>query len=555
MKRLLLILIASFVGIVLYSQVPAPLLWLRSDSLGSNQNVWRNVSNQQTKTDNLGSANVSFADVANTQEKQQSSATDAAFVNFKGSLQADSMNYNPSLRVSGSSSIVINSISTEYENITVMVVYRTNDSVNEQNVWQIGDSTATERAGQSTQKIYDNYSGNQFRENNSTKSVVCTQTQKIKKAEDETYTLKLGNSNALPFDGEISEVLLFSGVRHANITKTWESYLAVKYGITLCGRSYYNSFGDSIWNFFDAEKYSGQIIGIGRDNYFGLNQKQSKTEDDKIIFGAEKRGNTNKSNQSQIDDLQFIMIGMDTIVEKSEIYLENGFTLTRYGNFRVQKTGKQEIPTFLEIDCSDFDIENDLFSNLHLLINRGGEENFYQKNLDFYSPEFIDTTNKIIKFKNIFWDTDHNGSDIFCLALLTPDSLMNCAIINNSNPDENVFAYFEDFYSNPDSQQKAASIQDTDNDGITPKFISQNFNAVVNLYPNPSNGNFTIDIQAAGKTDFTISIFSVDGKEIQQRKISGQSVYNEEFNLRSKGEYQIKIQSKNEEQTLKILIF
>lgn len=560
MKKILLILIVSLTGIALYSQVPAPLLWLRSDSLGNNPNLWQDISEKQVINSNLEITDNIFIETTIASELQISN--DANFLNFQENFQEEIMNFNPSLRVNGSSSIVIDSISTESDRITVMVVYQTNDSLQEQNVWQIGDSTTTGRAGQSTQKIYDNYGENPFRENNYTKTMICTQTQKIYKTETEKYNLKLGNTNELPFNGKISEILLFSGFRHESIIKTWESYLAIKYGVTLCERSYYNSLEDSIWNFWEAEKYSGQIIGIGRDNYFGLNQKQSKTENGTIVFGVKEKVEKNKNNISQITDLQFIILGIDTISmkEKSEIYLNNGFSLTKYGNFRIQKSGKQAIPTFIEIDCSDFEIEKELFLNLHLLINRSGEENFYSGNLDFYPPETIDTINKILKFKNIFWDTDHNGSDIFCLALLSPDSIMNYAILNDDNPDENVISFFEKFYLNNDNSENGIETQNFDNQDIVSKTKSateqsENFNSIIILSPNPNNGNFQLKIQNEEKTNFTVTIFTIEGKEVLKRKLSGQSIYNEEFYLRNKGEYQVKIQNKNEEKTFKILIF
>ena len=151
-----------------------------------------------------------------------------------------------------------------------------------------------------------------------------------------------------------------------------------KYGITLRERSYYNSAEDSVWNYFGNEQFQ-QIIGIGKDEYFGLNQKQSITSDKKIIFGTENRVENNRDNRTQIEDLQFILLGIDTLEfnNRTEIDLENGFTLIKYGNFRIQKIGTQEINTFLEIDCSNLDIEAENFQNLRLLINRNEESNFY----------------------------------------------------------------------------------------------------------------------------------------------------------------------------------
>jgi hypothetical protein len=476
-------------------------MWLRADRVGGaiERNIWQDVTSQ---------------------------GNHGTLLNFRETIQLEDMNYNPAIMLSGLAQLKIDSILTTSDNLTIMLVYQVLDNLREENVWQIGDSTSIDRAGQTTQQIIDYYGASRFGESNKRHAVVSTQTQKIRN-DSKQYNLTLGQFGRLPFNGKIAEVLLFSDISHDSITKTWESYLAVKYGITLCGRSYYNSVHDSIWNYFGNEKFSGQIIGIGKDKHFDLNQKQSTTTDKKIVLGANEKTETNQANQSEINDLQFIMLGVDTIAfkEKTEIYLDNGFILTQYGNFRVQKTGKQAIPTFLEIDYSEFDIETTHLKDLHLLINRDGED-FYTDNLEYYPSEIIDTANKVLIFKNIYWDTDNNGVDLFCISLQTPSSIIKSStnaddiITSNNKPQKDINDY------------------------------------TATIYPNPSHdGHFEVMLQFSEDTNAIITIINQEGKTLQTRAISNQSIYNEQFVVKTKGEYKIHIQTTTSSPTiLKIVI-
>ncbi|MDR2009023.1 MAG: T9SS type A sorting domain-containing protein [Bacteroidales bacterium] len=545
MKRVPVLLIVLAISSFVYSQeasVQFPQLWMRADSVGNEleQNIWRDISGNNNH---------------------------GKLIRFSAYGQLEELNYNPAIKLTDSVQIRVDSILTISDNITVMLVYHVSDSLREENVWQIGDTSTESRAGQTTQQIVDNYGTNRFSETNNKHAVISTQTQIIRST-NEQYNLTLGRFDTLTFNGKIAEVLFFSGIEHDSITKIWEAYLAIKYGVTLYGRSYYNSIHDSVWNYFGNENLSGQIIGIGKDEYFGLHQKQSITTDEKIIFGADTSAwqtsvtGSNTGNQPEMNNLQFIILGMDTIAfkEKTEIHLENGFTLTKYGAFRVQKTGIQAIPTFMEINYSDFEIDTTFLTSLHLLINR--EEDEYVENFDFYPPEYIDTVNKVLIFKNIYWDVDNNGSDLFYIALLTPDSTMNYAILNENEPGDSLLSYIESINPADAVSNLPKCITCSTNEGNISNTNNKNQNSdntinpcVATVYPNPSvDGHFEVVLQFTEETEATVSIINQEGKVIQVRSIKNQSVYNEPFEIKTRGEYQVKIQAKTELQLIKIIV-
>ena len=125
---------------------------------------------------------------------------------------------------------------------------------------------------------------------------------------------KSPGTNYSNLNGEIAEIISYShkktGVEFAKI----ESYLSIKYGITLnntdggANGNYYSNSGDTIWKAND--NYHFDVIGIGKDTLYHLNQKQSKTNDGKFIVFIDKLANTNLNNIGNIENNQsYIMVG------------------------------------------------------------------------------------------------------------------------------------------------------------------------------------------------------------------------------------------------------
>ncbi|WP_035717591.1 beta strand repeat-containing protein, partial [Flavobacterium succinicans] len=114
------------------------------------------------------------------------------------------------------------------------------------------------------------------------------------------------------FEGEVAEVVLFpSSLTLVDKVKV-ESYLAIKYGITLAPSvvSYVNSLGTVLWN---DTKYWHDVFGIGKDDASSLNQSQSNSintgsGDGK---GQSGKGNIVLSDPTSLNDGDFLMMGHD----------------------------------------------------------------------------------------------------------------------------------------------------------------------------------------------------------------------------------------------------
>ncbi|WP_160441817.1 MULTISPECIES: S-layer homology domain-containing protein [Saccharibacillus] len=119
-------------------------------------------------------------------------------------------------------------------------------------------------------------------------------------------------------DGSVSEMIVFNRKLADQERQKVNSYLALKYGMTLTGSNlenvdYIASDGSSMWDAGDNAGYGHRITGIGRDALSGLEQKQSKSQDkDALVtlaLGVEVAP-SNKDNANAITNEQsFLTFG------------------------------------------------------------------------------------------------------------------------------------------------------------------------------------------------------------------------------------------------------
>ena len=126
-------------------------------------------------------------------------------------------------------------------------------------------------------------------------------------------TNNIGNESGwFAFDGEVAEIILYSFSLTPLEKLKVESYLAIKYGITLDPSitNYVSSSGTVIWN---NATYWNDVFGIGKDDASGLNQTSSNSINTGSGDGTGQsgKGNIVLSSASSFDDGDFLMIGHD----------------------------------------------------------------------------------------------------------------------------------------------------------------------------------------------------------------------------------------------------
>ena len=123
------------------------------------------------------------------------------------------------------------------------------------------------------------------------------------------------------FDGRIAEIVVYDedlDAISANTRNKIESYLALKYGVTLdqaIPQDYLASDGTTTpWNATEGGVYNKDIAGIGRDDVGSLNQKQSRSVNDDafVAIGHGGIAATNQANTNDFaSDLTFLTWGND----------------------------------------------------------------------------------------------------------------------------------------------------------------------------------------------------------------------------------------------------
>lgn len=132
-----------------------------------------------------------------------------------------------------------------------------------------------------------------------------------------------GQDDYYPFNGRlrdwvgpVGELILYAGPITTTEANRIESYLAMKYGITLGGNgsstlAYVSSAGTTVWA--AASGYHNDVIGIARDDNSAFLQKQSHAPDDTSRLYLNTLAATNSSNTATFtNNGAFVLMGRNT---------------------------------------------------------------------------------------------------------------------------------------------------------------------------------------------------------------------------------------------------
>ncbi|MGG7665523.1 T9SS type A sorting domain-containing protein [Dyadobacter sp. BHUBP1] len=117
------------------------------------------------------------------------------------------------------------------------------------------------------------------------------------------------------FVGNIGELIIYgAGAVSATDRNKVDSYLAIKYGVTLAAGTNYTTSTDAVvWDATANAAYHNNVAGIGNDFRSALHQKQSRNQhtntNNQVIIGLGGIAATNDANTSQLADGQFLIWG------------------------------------------------------------------------------------------------------------------------------------------------------------------------------------------------------------------------------------------------------
>lgn len=321
----------------------------------------------------------------------------------------------------------------------------------------------------------------------------------------------LGKSNAqkedlAAFEGKIAEFIVFNRSINPKEQLVIESYLALKYGITLPSSDYRNAKGELLWSNEKNIEFSNHIAGIGRDDVMQLLQKQSTStaESHSIIIGAGQLQSSNTDNTYPLNEGDFLIWGNNNAApawEEVESEKPNNCTFLQR-KWLMTTTGQtaNSIPTSIQWDVSDLNIPTN--HQISLVIDRNGQNEFSDNSTFILSSERTDTD--LITFQNVQWDIDGSGNDHFTFAI---------------SP---IYPVITEFFE---------------------------------VSPNPSQGAITIAVELQQAADVEVNIFDIQGRKLQETlKGKKQNVYSFQSQINSPGVYLVELKTENEKWSKEIII-
>lgn len=408
--------------------------------------------------------------------------------------------------------------------ITVATVYRSEDDPNEKGIWNVRinndqDINMTDRCITGPQSIV-RYSGGviPFPVVSAVAQLWSSSTASAAPA----ITLgqaNIASSGPLTFKGVIAEYIVFDRLLAGIERQMLQSYLGIRYGATMQYMDYITSRGAVIWNYNANKEYSASVAGIGRDDNFYLNQKQSGVTDgsDFLFIAAGKAAASNDRNNYALKDGEFLVWGNNGKQLKPEL---NGDSATRFPlierKWIMEATGSNAntIPTEIVLNTS-YPIRP--MKQCYLVIDRSAKGDFSSASTEYIAADSVEKGKAF--FKNIKWDTDKSGTDLFTFS-------------------------FGDIVA-ADGAFAAARFDDS----RLPN-ISYNYS----LYPNPSKGDYTIKLTFNGQSDVSIKVLDGRGSLISEHNGKGSLEYIFKGHVQMPGLYVVEIRSKYGRELFKLIV-
>jgi hypothetical protein len=211
------------------------------------------------------------------------------------------------------------------------------------------------------------------------------------------------------FNGIIPEVILFPRFITPVERQKVESYLALKYGISLAQLfpvSYLNSSGDIIW---DAEIHSSHhmnITGIGRDDISGLYQKISENTKTPGVMKIAAEG--------ELKNNCFLVWGDNG---KPLRFAEEPALRKMLREWKISSFNFSGNPVTISTDELSINEIDPLYEGetYWLMIDKSGTGTFPFGKTEYKQSLPLTPQERLIKFNSLVIDSDFSGSDLFTL--------------------------------------------------------------------------------------------------------------------------------------------
>lgn len=375
-----------------FDSLSRPSLWIRPDQGVINTNQWTDIS---------GNGN------------------HALFVPPLSALANATINYHKTVQLNGADQLLEAPVNMEeLAELAILCVFQSTDTL-ERTIWRTINAD-TRKIDLSTRRasgpdlitdIYGKYENAAYLNTVSQSWDKSTPSATIGAFEIGGADMASGKRM---FKGSIAELMIFKRALTFLERAQIETYLAIKYGVSVQGHNYVSSSQKVLWHTERNAAYT-RIAGIGRDDAFSLNQKQSASAYDSgmVVMSLGSIAATNAQNTSTLQNENFVLwgdngkplrltpgTGSDSVLSITE----RRWRVSANGNEIKQRS------VSVHIDISRL---QQIESGYWLVIDRSGTGNFNIDNLEYVLAS--NTAGGKATF-NVVWDNDGSGQDDFAIA-------------------------------------------------------------------------------------------------------------------------------------------
>jgi len=254
----------------------------------------------------------------------------------------------------------------------------------------------------------------------------------------ETFFIGSDDGGGNYHNGQIAEIIVFSGNQTSQLQQSYQSYLAIKYGITLNnvtavvddtniteGDYVLIDGSTKVWDVTANSTYHNDVAGIGRDDGLALNQKQSSSvnSDALITMGLTSIETTNALNTNSFaTNKDFLMWGnnngsvlvgdvtSNTIICAPETTLARSWKVVETGTVGTVEVGVLKSV----IDLALPNVVNDGLNVLPLLCKIADDASF-TTNVEYITVD-VTTTQSINGADNYTFTYNFDGTKYFTFS-------------------------------------------------------------------------------------------------------------------------------------------
>ncbi len=471
--------------------------------------------------------------------------------------------------------------------LTVITVFNVADTTQEHAVWSL-DVKGKQLTALSDRRLIREKTFYEYPLKHKGIPILNVSVQSFSKKRGDSVTFLMGqcvlpDSTTSFFKGDIAECMVFDKFLKKREILRIETYLALKYGISLYESNYVTPYDSILWDYDSNKIYSHAIAGIGRDSVFGLDQRQSCSEEEDVLtIGVGSLSLYNKDNTDSLGEGSYLIWGHD----EGDMSCENPYDSIPLWERRwlMEVRGAATATTIVKVKIP-------VRANVcYLVIDRSGMGNFDSTSTEYFAQAYTDS-NGYVYFTDIGWDTDRSGKDVFTFSpgntmmesmmVVLPDTACKNLGLSQTRqikkgesvtleaktlcfePVSYQWRTEDGFYSESEKVEvkeegeytlRVTSADGTIQQGHTKISYETPDYATYKVYPNPSKGDYTVEVMLPEESEITLRIYTVNGSLLKERMDSNKKHYIFEEHLETQGYYFVNIISSFGEESVKLVI-